>query len=83
MEIRCETQEEIDYFWERLGEGGDESAQQCGWLKDQFGLSWQVVPTVLLEMADDPDPAKSERIMEAILAMQKLDIEALTRAYEG
>lgn len=83
LEVRCPTQEEVDYFWERLGEGGDESAQQCGWLKDKYGLSWQIVPTILAEMSNDSDPAKHERVMEAVLAMKKLDIEAIKRAYDG
>jgi predicted 3-demethylubiquinone-9 3-methyltransferase (glyoxalase superfamily) len=83
FQVYCETQEEIDYFWERLGEGGDEAAQQCGWLKDKYGLSWQVVPTFLSELPQDSDPEKSERMMEALLAMKKLDIEELKRAYEG
>ncbi len=83
LEVRCRTQEEVDYFWERLGEGGDESAQQCGWLKDKYGVSWQIVPTILAEMSNDSDRAKYERVMEAVLAMKKLDIEAIKRAYDG
>jgi predicted 3-demethylubiquinone-9 3-methyltransferase (glyoxalase superfamily) len=79
----CQTQEEIDYYWNKLGQGGDPSAQQCGWLKDKFGLSWQVVPTPLLEMLTDPDKQKANRTMEAMLQMKKLDIPALRRAYEG
>ena len=80
--IDCKTQEEVDWFWEKLiSEGGEES--QCGWLKDKFGLSWQVIPTVLGEMLSDPDPQKAERATEAMLKMRKIDIAALERAYEG
>ena len=78
--VNCETQEEVDKFWEKLLEGGEES--QCGWLKDKYGLSWQIVPTVLIEMLQDKDPAKSKRVMEAMLQMKKIDIAALKRAYE-
>ena len=78
--VNCETQEEVDYFWHKLSEGGAES--QCGWLKDQYGLSWQVVPTILAEMLQDKDPEKSERVMKAMLQMKKLDTEALKQAYE-
>ncbi len=83
FEVYCDTQVELDYYWERLSAGGDPKAQQCGWLKDKFGLSWQVVPNVLLEMMDDPASEKSERAMTAMLQMKKLDIEALKRAYAG
>lgn len=79
--INCETQEEVDYFWEKLSAGGQ--LQQCGWLKDKFGLSWQVVPTVLDELMRDKDPQKSKRVMEAMLQMVKLDIPRLRAAYEG
>jgi predicted 3-demethylubiquinone-9 3-methyltransferase (glyoxalase superfamily) len=78
--VNCETQEEVDRYWERLSEGGSEV--QCGWLKDKFGVSWQIVPTVLGELMSDPDPEKSQRVMKAMLQMKKLDIEALQRAYE-
>jgi len=78
--INCKDQEEVDYFWERLSEGGQES--RCGWLKDRYGLSWQVVPTVLGEMFQDKDPKRSKRVMEAMLKMGKLDIKALKQAYE-
>ncbi len=81
--INCDTQEEADYFWSKLTEGGDESAQQCGWLKDKFGVSWQVVPVEFNELMNDPDPEKSERMMEAMLQMKKLDISALKKAREG
>jgi predicted 3-demethylubiquinone-9 3-methyltransferase (glyoxalase superfamily) len=78
--VNCETQEEVDKFWEKLSEGGEKS--QCGWLKDKYGLSWQVVPTVLGEMMLDKDPKKSERVMKAMLQMRKLDIQTLKQAYE-
>jgi predicted 3-demethylubiquinone-9 3-methyltransferase (glyoxalase superfamily) len=83
LQIYCETQDEVDYYWDRLSEGGDEKAQQCGWLKDKYGLSWQVVPTVLLEMVNDHASEKSQRAMNAMLQMKKLDIEKLQRAYAG
>ena len=83
LQIMCDTQKEVDYYWERLSQGGDKSAQQCGWLKDRFGLSWQVVPAILPKMLADPDPEKSERVMTALLKMKKLDIDALKRAYAG
>ncbi len=81
--ITCEDQEEIDYYWEKLGAGGDPKAQQCGWLKDKYGLSWQVVPTGMVEMLNDPDRDKADRAMEAMLQMKKLDIAELKRAFEG
>ena len=77
--INCRTEEEVDYFWEKLSEGGEES--RCGWLKDKYGLSWQVVPTVLIEMLQDKDPAKSKRVMQAMLQMKKIDIKGLQQAY--
>jgi predicted 3-demethylubiquinone-9 3-methyltransferase (glyoxalase superfamily) len=83
FQISCETQEEVDYYWERLSAGGDERAQQCGWLKDRYGVSWQVVPTVLVAMIQDPDPARAGRAMTAMLKMKKLDIETLKRAVAG
>jgi len=83
LQIMCDTQREVDYYWEKLSQGGDKNAQQCGWLKDRFGLSWQVVPTVLPKMLADPDPETSERVMTAVLKMKKLDIDALKRAYAG
>ena len=79
----CDTQDEIDHFWNKLGQGGDPNAQQCGWLKDKFGLSWQVVPVVLLDMMTDSDKEKRDRTMEAMLQMKKMDIAGLERAYEG
>ena len=83
LEISCDTQDEVDYYWARLSEGGDEKAQQCGWLKDKFGLSWQVVPVVLTEMVGDPDDEKSQRATEAMLHMKKLNIAELKQAYSG
>ena len=83
FQVNCETQEEVDYYWERLSEGGDKKAQQCGWLKDKYGASWQVVPRVLIEMMSDPDAEKSGRAMKAMLQMKKIDIGELKRAYAG
>lgn len=83
FQVYCETQEEVDHYWTKLSEGGDERAQQCGWLKDRYGLSWQIVPTVLVEMMTDSDSRKSGRTMQAMLQMKKLDIDALKRAYAG
>jgi predicted 3-demethylubiquinone-9 3-methyltransferase (glyoxalase superfamily) len=83
LQVFCETQEEVDYYWERLSAGGDERAKQCGWLKDRFGVSWQVVPTALLEMIGDPNSERSERAMTAMMKMKKLDIAELKRAYAG
>ena len=78
--INCENQQEVDYYWEKLSAGGDPTAQQCGWLKDKFGLSWQVTPTVLGELMTDPDPGRAGRAMQAMLKMKKLDIAELKRA---
>jgi predicted 3-demethylubiquinone-9 3-methyltransferase (glyoxalase superfamily) len=78
--VRCDTQAEIDHYWTKLSAGGDPRAQQCGWLKDKFGVSWQVVPRKLDEMLAHPDTHKSERVMHAIFGMKKLDIAALERA---
>lgn len=79
--VNCETQEEVDYYWAKLTEGGEPS--QCGWLKDKYGLSWQIVPTALGKLMGDPDPVKSQRVMQAMLKMSKLDIAGLQRAYDG
>jgi predicted 3-demethylubiquinone-9 3-methyltransferase (glyoxalase superfamily) len=79
--VNCETQEEVDDLWERLSEGGEEGP--CGWLKDKFGLSWQIIPTRLLELLADKDPEKANRVMKAMLQMGKIDIKALERASEG
>jgi predicted 3-demethylubiquinone-9 3-methyltransferase (glyoxalase superfamily) len=83
LQINCDTQEEVDYFWAKLSAGGDEKAQQCGWLKDKYGVSWQVVPRALIEMINDPDSEKSQRAMAAMLQMKKIDIDELKRAYAG
>lgn len=83
LQIMCDSQEEVDYFWDRLNQGGDPNAQQCGWLKDRFGLSWQVIPQEMLEWMVDPDKAKRERVFAAMLKMKKLDLAAARRAYEG
>lgn len=82
FQVDCRTQEEVDHYWERLSEGGEEKAQQCGWLKDKFGVSWQIVPTVLTELLQDKDAEKSQRVMNAMLQMKKIDIATLMRAYE-
>ncbi len=80
--VNCETQAEVDNYWEKLtANGGEES--MCGWLKDKYGLSWQIVPTALGKLMSDPDPEKSQRVMQAMLGMKKLDIAALQRAHEG
>lgn len=83
FQVYCESQKEVDYYWEKLAAGGDKNAQQCGWLKDKYGLSWQVVPTALLDMINDPDYEKSQRTMAAMLQMKKIDIEKLKQAYAG
>jgi predicted 3-demethylubiquinone-9 3-methyltransferase (glyoxalase superfamily) len=80
--VNCESQDEVDYYWTKLSEGGDEKAQQCGWLKDRYGISWQIVPSILGELLNDPDPEKSKRVMEAMLQMKKIEIAALKKAYE-
>jgi predicted 3-demethylubiquinone-9 3-methyltransferase (glyoxalase superfamily) len=81
FQITCEDQDELDYYWDRLTDGGSES--QCGWLKDRFGLSWQVVPTGMEELFSDPDPERARRAMQAMLQMRKLDVAALRRAAAG
>jgi predicted 3-demethylubiquinone-9 3-methyltransferase (glyoxalase superfamily) len=81
FEIDCETQEEIDYYWDKLSEGGEQGP--CGWLKDRFGLSWQVVPTGMEEVLADPDPARAQRAMAAMLKMSKIDVAELQRAADG
>jgi predicted 3-demethylubiquinone-9 3-methyltransferase (glyoxalase superfamily) len=83
FEVHCETQEEIDYYWEKLGAGGDPKAQVCGWLKDRFGLSWQVVPTAMEEIFADEKSPGYQRAMNAMLRMKKLNIAELRRAYDG
>ena len=83
FQVPCKTQEEVDYYWESLSEGGDPKAQQCGWLKDKFGVSWQVVPSALGEMLGDPKSGNPEKVMEALLKMEgKLDIKTLEQAYK-
>jgi predicted 3-demethylubiquinone-9 3-methyltransferase (glyoxalase superfamily) len=79
--VNCETQEEVDELWRKLGEGGQPG--RCGWLTDRFGLSWQIIPRGLGEMLSDPDPARSERVMKAMLQMDKIDVRGLKRAYAG
>jgi len=81
--IRCESQAEIDHYWSHLTEGGDPKAQQCGWLKDKFGVSWQVVPAALENLIGGPDPVKGERAFAAMMEMKKLVIADLQRAYDG
>jgi predicted 3-demethylubiquinone-9 3-methyltransferase (glyoxalase superfamily) len=79
--VNCETQEEVDELWEKLSEGGEK--QPCGWLKDRFGLSWQIIPTAMGQLMGDPDPEKSQRVMKAMLQMSKIEIDGLKRAYNG
>jgi len=81
FQVYCENQKELDHYWEKLSRGGDAKAQQCGWLKDRYGVSWQVVPTVLVGMLQDKDTRKSERVMKELLQMKKLDIARLEQAY--
>lgn len=84
FQVNCETQKEIDYYWEKLSEGGPADAQQCGWLKDKYGVSWQVVPSELLsEYARKGDPARYDKMMQALMPMKKLDMAALKQAYES
>ncbi|HMH54537.1 MAG TPA: VOC family protein [Candidatus Acidoferrum sp.] len=83
FQINCETQQEVDHYWEKLSAGGDPAAQQCGWLKDKYGVSWQVVPAVLPKLVGDPTSEKSQRAMKAMLQMKKLDIAKLEEAYAG
>ena len=83
LQVNCATQDEIDYYWEKLSAGGDPKAQQCGWLKDRYGLSWQVVPNMMDEFFRDEKSPGAQRAMEALLPMKKLDIAALRRAHDG
>ena len=78
--VNCDSQDEIDYYWEKLSAGGDDKAQQCGWLKDKYGVSWQIVPTVLGELLNTPDPEESRRVMKALIGMKKIDMDALKQA---
>jgi predicted 3-demethylubiquinone-9 3-methyltransferase (glyoxalase superfamily) len=80
LQVDCETQEEVNYYWEKLSEGGDEKAQQCGWPKDKYGVSWQIIPKILVEILNDADESKSQRAMTAMLQMKKIDIDGLKRA---
>jgi predicted 3-demethylubiquinone-9 3-methyltransferase (glyoxalase superfamily) len=82
FQVYCDTQEELDYYWENLSKGGDEQAQQCGWLKDKYGVSWQIVPTILGKILQDKDPRRSDKVMKSLLQMRKLDIKTLKQAYE-
>ena len=81
FQVYCQSQEEVNHYWEALSKGGDLEAQQCGWLKDKYGVSWQIVPSVLIEMLQDKDPAKTNRVMNAVLQMKKIDIKRLEQAY--
>ena len=83
FQVSCQDQKEVDYYWEKLSEGGDKKAQQCGWLKDKYGVSWQVVPTVVMALISDPASEKSQRAMAAMLQMKKIDIARLERAHAG
>jgi len=83
FQVSCESQAEVDHYWTKLSAGGDPSAQQCGWLKDRYGVSWQIVPTAMIEMLNDPDATKSQRVMTAMLQMKKIDVAALRRAATG
>jgi predicted 3-demethylubiquinone-9 3-methyltransferase (glyoxalase superfamily) len=83
MQVNCETQDDIDYYWQKLARGGDANAQQCGWLKDRYGLSWQIVPTALPDMLKDHQSPQAWRVMEALMGMKKIDIDELERAFAG
>lgn len=83
LQVQCDTQDELDRYWGKLTAGGDERAQQCGWLKDRYGLSWQLVPTEMPALMGSADPVKAARVMRAMLPMKKLDLAALKKAYEG
>lgn len=83
FQVVCDTQDEIDHYWDRLSEGGDPKARQCGWLKDRYGVSWQVVPRGMAEMLKDPQSEGAKRAMAAVMKMRKLDVAELRRAYAG
>ena len=83
FQIFCDTPQDLDHYWDKLSEGGDPNAQQCGWLKDKYGLSWQVVPSILPELVGDPNDERCQRAMKAMLQMKKLDIAKLKQAYDG
>jgi predicted 3-demethylubiquinone-9 3-methyltransferase (glyoxalase superfamily) len=80
--VECDTQEEVDAYWNRLAEGGDEKTQQCGWLQDKFGFSWQIIPKALPTLLNDPDPVKSKKVMDAMLKMKKIEVNKLEEAYK-
>ena len=81
--IECQTQQEVDSYWDGLSQGGDPASQQCGWLKDKFGFSWQIIPAILPKLLNDADPTKAGRVMRAMLKMKKIDIAALEKAYNA
>ena len=81
--VECKDQAEVDAYWNKLYEGGDPAAQQCGWIQDKFGFSWQIIPKALPELLNDPDPVKAGRVMQAMLQMKKIDVAGLQKAYEG
>jgi predicted 3-demethylubiquinone-9 3-methyltransferase (glyoxalase superfamily) len=83
LQVNCDSQEEVDYYWDKLSAGGDPKAQQCGWLKDRYGVSWQVVPRELVQLINDPDKGRSSRAFAAMLQMKKIDLAALRRAAQG
>lgn len=83
LQVNCSSQEEIDHYWDKLSKGGDPKAQQCGWVKDKYGLSWQIIPTVLPDLLKDHESGKAQRVMEALLRMKKIDISELKRAAAG
>jgi predicted 3-demethylubiquinone-9 3-methyltransferase (glyoxalase superfamily) len=83
LQVNCQDQAELDHYWDKLSAGGDPAAQQCGWLKDRYGVSWQIVPSVLPQLLSDPDTSKTQRVMTALLQMHKLDIATLQKAYAG
>jgi predicted 3-demethylubiquinone-9 3-methyltransferase (glyoxalase superfamily) len=83
FQVRCDTQDEIDFYWERLGEGGDEAARQCGWLQDKYGVPWQIVPSMMRQWLDPSQPERASRVLGALMPMKKLDIAVLARAAEG
>ena len=83
LQVYCKNQEELDYYWETLSEDGDKTAQQCGWLKDKYGISWQIVPATLIDMITDQDSDKADRVLDVMLQMKKLNINELKRAYLG
>jgi predicted 3-demethylubiquinone-9 3-methyltransferase (glyoxalase superfamily) len=83
LQVMCESQQEVDYFWEKLGQGGDPKSQQCGWLKDKFGLCWQIIPTALIEIMSGPDGDRAQRAMGAVMQMKKLDLPTILKAADG